>query len=101
MADCEYWKAIVAKLNGLVEANWAAHVLASDKENLAEARKCLGDAAIINGVISAYGDEDWSTQSYCDEVLLHFERETIEQVYEQMTIDGDDVRRGVERFLTL
>ncbi len=101
MADCEYWKGITAKLKTASDANWAAHVLASDEENVAAVRECIPDAEIIDAVISAYGDGNWSTQSYCDEILSQFEKEAVEQVFGHMTEISDDVTRGIERFLTL
>lgn len=61
----------------------------------------MADNEIIQLVITAYSDDDWLTHSYCDEILLQFERETVTKVYQEMIIDIDGVRRGVERFLTL
>ncbi len=101
MADCEYWKGIVAKLNTAADVNWAAHVLASDEENLAAARRCVPNADIIQAVIGAYGDKDWLTQSYCDEILFQFERVSVERVYSRMIVKSDEVRQGIERFFTL
>lgn len=100
-ADCDYWKDIVAKLRTATDTNWAAHVLATDSENIAEARQCLSDAEIIQAVISAYGVDDWLTHSYCDKILFQFEREAVRQVYGRMITTNDDMRRGIERFLTL
>lgn len=101
MADCEYWKRILSKLSIPADRNWAAHVLNSDEENLSEARKCVCDDGIIAAVISAYGDGDWLTQSYCDGILTKFERKSVERICNQMTVKNDNVRRSVERLLTL
>ena len=101
MVDCEYWKGVIAKFSVPASVNWAAHVLASAEENLAEVRKCVSDNEIIRTVILAYSDEDWLTRSYCDEILLQFGREVVEEVYRQMTVQSDDVRSCVERLLTL
>ncbi len=97
MTDCKYWKDIVAKLRS--ERNWAAHVLASDEYNLAEARKCVADDEIIENVIYAY--EDWSAQPYCDEILFQFEKELVERVFNNIKGTSKNMRRGVEGFLTL
>ena len=97
MPDCEYWKVIVAKLR--TESNWAAHVLSSDEWNLAEARKCVADEEIIEHVISAYEDE--SAQPYCDEILVQFDRESIERVFDRMNQKSANMQRGIARFFTL
>lgn len=83
------------------DANWAAHVLASWEENLMEARKCIGDDEIIEAVISVYNDGDWLSQSYCDEILRHFELHSVESVYRRMEVKSEEMRRGIEGFLKL
>jgi hypothetical protein len=99
MADCEYWKGIVADLR--TKPNWAAHVLATDDENLEYARECVADEVIINNVLLAYNDEDWLTRSDCDHILSQFEKESVERVYNVLTELSENARQSMEGLLSL
>lgn len=103
MADCEYWKNIVAKLRNNSECNWASHVLSTcineEDSNLNEALKCVSAEEIIENTIFAY--EDWDAQPYCDEILWCFEKQKIAEIFEQIENPSENMKKGISRFFEL
>ena len=99
--DCEYWKDVVAKLK--TQSKWASHVLSSciDEEgsNLSEALKCVSEREVIENTLFAY--EDWSSQPYCDEILLQFDKRKITEVFDRIKKPTKNMEKGFYRVLTL
>ena len=101
MANCEYWKEIVAKL--LTDSNWAAHVLSTLIEekgsNFEEALECVERKEIIVNTIYAY--DDWSAQPYCDEILGQFEKDEVIRNFDTIDSPSENMKTWVSGLFDL
>ena len=95
MADCEYWKEIVAKL--LTSSNWAAHVLSTlieeEGSNFEQALECVERKEIIVNTIYAY--DDWSAQPYCDQILAQFKQDEVMRNFGGIDNPSENMKTGV------
>jgi hypothetical protein len=103
--DRDYWIDIVGRLKDPVEAGAAAHIIATglgygmdlEDTNLGEALNHVRHEEMIMSVIQAY--QNTQAQTYCDQVLWYFEPEEIVSIYKQIENPGQNIQKGVKRFL--
>jgi|GEM_PF-2965796 len=85
MENVNYWQQIVDKLTDKHEANWAAHVLASNVELIKEISSIIGKENFIKNCLLCYS-VDFSAQPDLDEVLCHFSLHELVSAYRKLDI---------------
>lgn len=83
MFDKIYWEDIVKKLTEKENANWAAHVLSSNIEDLDEIAGLVGRKKFITGCLLCY-NVDFTAQPYLDEILGNFTIKELVNVYKKL-----------------
>lgn len=83
MVDITYWQGVINKLIDESEANWAAHVLSSNIDEIKEISNATGKEAFIKNCLICY-DIDFSAQPYLDEVLSQFSPQELISVYKKL-----------------
>jgi hypothetical protein len=83
MIDKVYWQNVVNKLNNENEANWAAHVLASNIEIIDDILSIIGKETFIKSCLLCYS-VDFSTQPYLDEILSQFSWQELIEAYKEL-----------------
>lgn len=103
--DSDYWIDIVDRLKDPASAGAAAHIIATGlgygadlhDTNLGEALNHVRHEEMISNVIQAY--QNTQAHSYCDQILWYFEPEEVVAIYKQIDNPGQNIRKGVKRFL--
>jgi hypothetical protein len=83
MLDKVYWEGIVDNLISPEKANWAAHVIATNREILDEILLAIGREKIIANCLLCYS-VDFTAQPYLDEILSSFSIKELINVYKKL-----------------
>ena len=83
MIDKAYWKDVVLQLTNKEKANWAAHVIATNREILQEILRAIGREKVIANCLLCYS-VDFTAQPYLDEILSGFSIKELINVYKKL-----------------
>ncbi|MBV9575989.1 MAG: hypothetical protein JO149_05150 [Gammaproteobacteria bacterium] len=83
MIDKTYWEEAVLKLTTNEKANWAAHVLATNREILDEILLAVGREKVIANCLLCYS-VDFTAQPYLDEILSGFSIKELISIYKKL-----------------
>lgn len=83
MVDKTYWESVVIKLANKEKANWAAHALSTNLENLEEILRAVGKEKLIASCLLCYSI-DFTAQPYLDEILSSFTIKELVGVYKNL-----------------
>lgn len=83
MLDKTYWEDVVNNLINSEKANWAAHVMASNREILEEISLTIGRDKIIANCLLCYS-VDFTAQPYLDVVLTTFSLKELINTYKKL-----------------
>lgn len=83
MMNNTYWKDLVSQLTNREEANWAAHVIASNYEVLEEILLISGREKVIQNCLLCYS-VDFTAQPYLDKILSSFTIKELVKAYRRL-----------------
>ena len=83
MIDKTYWEDVVLQLTIQEKANWAAHVVAANREILEEILHAVGREKVITNCLLCYS-VDFTAQPYLDEILSGFSIKELIEVYKKL-----------------
>jgi len=83
MIDKTYWEDVVLKLTTKEKANWAAHVVVTNREILDDILYSVGREKLIANCLLCYS-VDFSAQPYLDEILSSFSIKELIHVYKKL-----------------
>lgn len=83
MLDKNYWEDVIRKLADKEKANWAAHTISANLENLEEILQVAGREKVIAACLSCYSI-DFTAQPYLDEILTNFTIKDLVSVYKKL-----------------
>jgi hypothetical protein len=83
MLDNTYWKNIIASLGDKDKANWAAHVLSTNIDQINELVQVVDKETFIKNCLICYSI-DFSAQPYLDQLLTNFSIEELIQAYKKL-----------------
>lgn len=83
MINKTYWEDVVSKLIIKEEANWAAHVIATNHKILEEILRAVGREKIIENCLLCYS-VDFTAQPSLDEILSSFSIKELINAYKNL-----------------
>jgi hypothetical protein len=83
MLDKNYWEDVVKKLTDAERANWAAHAISTNLENLKEILRVAGRENVIAACLTCYSIY-FTAQPYLDEILDNFTVKELIGVYKKL-----------------